>query len=71
MLGEQSPAPRKQTEASLSEAGISDMGSNSIGVYVCVCEGKSGAATETAGTSSRVAEDKSRFRMIVLPKVQN
>ena len=47
------------------------MGSNSIGVYVCVCEGKSGAATETAGTSNRVAEDQGRFRMIVLPKVQN
>ena len=47
------------------------MGFNSIGVSVCVYVMKPGAAMETAGTSSRVAEDKSRFRMIVLPKVQN
>ena len=42
------------------------MGSNSIGV-VCVCEGKSGAAKATAGTTSKVTVDKSKFRIVSLP----
>ncbi len=46
------------------------MGFNSIGVSVCVYVMKPGAAMETAGTRSRVTEDTSRFRRIVLPKDQ-
>ena len=44
------------------------MGFNSIGV-VCVCgfEEKSEAAMLTAGTKSKVTEDKSKFRIIILP----
>ena len=42
------------------------MGFNSIGV-VCVCELNSEEAKATAGTKSKVTEDKSKFRIIILP----
>ena len=61
----QSPYPKKQTAASLIPE-EEDMDFNSIGV-VCVCELNSEEAKATAGTKSKVTEDKSKFRIIILP----